>query len=132
MADISGADISGAAFDPQGLGRLRQAAREDSPDALREAARQFEALFIHTMLKNMRETGFGDGLFDNDQTKMYQGMFDQQIAGNMAANGGIGLAEVLVRQLGGDRPAVTDADQGAQAAQGTRAYAAAARMTNED
>lgn len=127
------AEITGAAFDPQGLDRLRQAAREESPDALREAARQFEALFIHTMLKNMRETGFGDGLFDNDQTKMYQGMFDQQIAGNMAANGGIGLAEVLVRQLGGERPAGGDAGQGVQATQAaSQAYASAARMSNED
>ncbi|MDX9740386.1 MAG: rod-binding protein [Gammaproteobacteria bacterium] len=116
-------EVSGAAFDPQGLDRLRQAAREESPDALREAARQFEALFIHSMLKNMRETGFGEGLFDNDQTRMYQGMFDQQIAGNMAAGGGIGLAEVLVRQLGGDR---------IEGAAASRAYEEAARIEKED
>jgi flagellar protein FlgJ len=117
--------VTNAAFDPQGLDQLRQAAREESPDALREAARQFEALFIHTLLKNMRESGTGEGgLFDNEQSRMYQGMFDQQIAGTMAEGGGIGLAEVLVRQLGGDR-AVGGVDAG-------KAYEAAARLGKED
>lgn len=116
--------VTGATFDPQGLDRLKQAAREESPEALREAARQFEALFIHTLLKNMRESSLGEGgLFDNDQSRMYQGMFDQQIAGTMAAGGGIGLAEVLVRQLGGDRY---------PAAEVGRAYESAARIDHED
>lgn len=97
-------DAAGAAIaaDLQGLDRLRRAAREESPEALREVARQFEALFIHMMLKNVRETGFGDELFDSEQTKLYQGMFDQQVAVHMAEKGGIGLADLLVRQLGGE------------------------------
>lgn len=88
--------------DLQGLDRLRKAAREESPEALREAARQFEALFIQQMLKNMREASFGDELFDNDQSKLYQGMFDQQVSIHMTEKGGIGLADLLIRQLGGE------------------------------
>ncbi len=96
-------DSAGAMMqaDLQGLDRLRRGAREESPEALHEAARQFEALFIHMMLKNARETGFGDELFGSDQEKLYQGMFDQQLSQHMAGGGGIGLADLLVRQLGG-------------------------------
>lgn len=103
MSSDYSAGLAGASMqiDPQGLDRLRAGAREQSPEALREAARQFEALFIHMMLKNVRETGFGDGVFDSEQGKLYQGMFDQQVAMNMAQGGGLGLADLLVRQLGG-------------------------------
>lgn len=97
-AGLAGASMQ---IDPQGLDRLRAGAREQSPEALHEAARQFEALFIHMMLKNMRESGFGDELFDSEQGKLYQGMFDQQVSANMAQSGGLGLADLLVRQLGG-------------------------------
>ncbi len=81
---------------------LRLAAEKNDPAALREVAGQFEALFIQTMLKNMREASLGDPLFgDSDQHELYQGMMDQQLALEMASGKGIGLAEMLVRQLGG-------------------------------
>ena len=82
---------------------LRQGAENNDPEVLREVAGQFEALFVEMMLKNMREASFGDPLFGNsDQHEMYQGMLDQQLAVEMASGKGIGLAEMLVRQLGGD------------------------------
>lgn len=108
-----------AAVDPsvytdlQGLAKLRQRARaeggEQSPETLREVAGQFEALFVQQMLKTMRDSSLNEGLMDNDQTKFYQGMFDQQIALEMTRGKGLGLADMLVRQLGGTSP--TDAEQ---------------------
>lgn len=81
---------------------LRTAAGQNDPGALREVASQFEALFLQTMLKNMREASLGDSLLgDSDQHKMYQGMMDQQLALEMASGKGVGLADMLVRQLGG-------------------------------
>ncbi len=81
---------------------LRKAAAQNDPAALREVANQFEALFLQTMLKNMREASLGDPLFgDSDQHEMYQGMLDQQLAVEMASGKGVGLADMLVRQLGG-------------------------------
>ena len=81
---------------------LRAAADKKDPAALREVASQFEALFLQTMLKNMREASLGDPLFGNsDQQEMYQGMMDQQLSLEMASGKGIGLADMLVRQLGG-------------------------------
>lgn len=81
---------------------LRKAAGENDPAALREVANQFEALFLQTMLKSMREASLGDPLFGNsDQHEMYQGMMDQQLAVELASGKGVGLADMLVRQLGG-------------------------------
>lgn len=82
---------------------LRAGAERNDPEVLREVAGQFEALFIETMLKNMREASLGDPLFgDSDQHEMYQSMLDQQLALEMSSGKGIGLAEMLVRQLGGE------------------------------
>ena len=82
---------------------LRAGAERNDPEVLREVAGQFEALFIETMLKNMREASLGDPLFgDSSQHEMYESMLDQQLALEMASGKGIGLAEMLVRQLGGE------------------------------
>lgn len=81
---------------------LRAAAGQNDPAALREVASQFEALFLQSMLKNMRDASLGDPIFGNsDQHEMYQEMMDQQLAVEMASGKGIGLADMLVRQLGG-------------------------------
>ena len=88
--------------DFEGLARLKYAAREKSPEALLETARQFEGLFIKMMLKSMRQTLSGDSIFDSEQVKFYQGMFDEQIALDLARRNSIGLAEFLYQQLGGN------------------------------
>lgn len=90
--------------DFQGLSRLRTAAKKESPEALREVARQFEALFLQMAMKSMREASMGEGLMDNDQSKLYQGMYDQQLGIELSKGRGLGLAETLVRQLGGHMP----------------------------
>lgn len=81
---------------------LRAAANKNDPAALREVAGQFEALFLQSMLKSMREASLGDPIFgESDQMDMYQGMMDQQLSLEMASGKGVGLADMLVRQLGG-------------------------------
>jgi len=81
---------------------LRAAADRQDPEALREVAGQFEALFLQSMLKSMRDASMGDPIFgDSDQMDMYQGMMDQQLSLEMSSGKGIGLADMLVRQLGG-------------------------------
>lgn len=83
---------------------LRVAADQNDPAVLREVAGQFEALFVQTILKNMREASLGDPLMgDSNQFEMYQGMMDQQLALEMSSGRGIGLADMLVRQLGGSK-----------------------------
>lgn len=86
------------AIDANSIESLKIAARKNSPEALKATAKQFEALFVNMMMKSMREATPQDGVFDNQQTRMYQSMLDQQLSQNMASRG-IGLADVLIRQL---------------------------------
>jgi flagellar protein FlgJ len=87
--------------DPAGLDGLKRNAAEQTPQALREAARQFESLFTNMMLKSMRSASEGDPLFGSDQADFYQDMFDQQLAVELGKGKGLGLADMLVRQLQG-------------------------------
>lgn len=57
---------------------------------------------MQMMLKSMRDASMGDGLMDSEQTDFYQGMFDQQISLTLSQGRGLGLADRLIKQLGGD------------------------------
>ncbi|MBF8177138.1 MAG: flagellar assembly peptidoglycan hydrolase FlgJ [Burkholderiaceae bacterium] len=113
---ITPADNSNTALaiDSKGLESLKQSARQNSPDSLKAAATQFEALFVNMIMKSMREATPQDGLFDNQQTKMYTSMLDQQLSQNMASRG-IGLADVLIRQLSSTQMATAVTPDGADA-----------------
>ncbi|MFZ6658183.1 flagellar assembly peptidoglycan hydrolase FlgJ [Undibacterium sp. TJN19] len=89
------------AFDSKSLDELKQSAKNNSPEAIKGAAKQFEALFMNIMLKSMRQAGGQDGPFDSEQSRMYTSMLDQQLSQTMA-NKGVGLADVLVRQMSGN------------------------------
>ena len=86
------------ALDTNSLNGLRQNAKDGSPAALKEAATQFEAMFINMMMKSMRDATPQEGMLDNQQTKTFTSMLDQQTSQNLAKRG-VGLADVLVRQL---------------------------------
>jgi len=88
------------AIDARELSSLRESARQNSPEALKAAARQFEAVFMNMMLKSMRDATPQDSPFDSDQSRMYTSMLDQQLSQNLASRG-VGLADVLIRQLSG-------------------------------
>lgn len=91
-------DMSSLAMDSQSLDALRAQAKQAPDKALKSAAQQFESVFLNMMLKSMREATPQDGMFDNEQTKMFTGMLDQQFAQNMASRG-VGLADIMVKQL---------------------------------
>ncbi|MCA1322606.1 flagellar assembly peptidoglycan hydrolase FlgJ [Herbaspirillum sp. alder98] len=93
----------GLAVDANGLNGLREAAKLNSPEAIKGAAKQFEALFLNMMMKSMRDATPQNGPFDNEQTKMFTSMLDQQMSQNLAQRG-IGLADVLTRQLSASLP----------------------------
>jgi peptidoglycan hydrolase FlgJ len=97
------------AIDANSLDQLRAEAKRSPDHALKEAAKQFESVFLNMMLKSMREASPQDGLFDSEQTKMFTGMLDQQLAQSMA-NRGLGLADIMVKQLGGRHSAVSRPD----------------------
>jgi flagellar protein FlgJ len=92
-------DLSGKfALDTNSLGDLKKSAKAGSPDALKGAATQFESMFINMMMKSMRDATPQDGMMDSQETKTFTTMLDQQMSQKLAKRG-IGLADVLVRQL---------------------------------
>jgi len=96
------------------LASLKQAAATNSPQALREAAKQFESLFTSMVLKSMQQANFKDPLFGSDQGDLYQEMYDDQLAAVMSKGKGLGLADMLVQQLAREGLAGTsDASTGA-------------------
>jgi flagellar protein FlgJ len=95
--------------DPRALASLKLDAKSQSPQALREAARQFESLFTQMMLKSMRAATPQDSLLGSDQQQFYQEMYDQQMSVQLSKGRGMGLADMLVRQLMQNGDAATEA-----------------------
>ncbi|MGV8886554.1 MAG: flagellar assembly peptidoglycan hydrolase FlgJ [Pseudomonas sp.] len=87
------------------LNRLNQlkVGDKDSDANMRKVAQEFESLFLGEMLKSMRSAtdALGqDNPLNTSAAKQYQEMYDQQLAVSMSREGGgIGLADVLMRQM---------------------------------
>lgn len=99
------------ASDTHGIDSLRARAATDPKAAIKEAARQFEALFMQELMKSMRQAqqAMSSGMFDNAGSQMGTDMLDTQFATKMTGLRG-GLSEVIARQLerqmgGGAAPA---------------------------
>ena len=90
--------FGGLAGDARGLQALRSDAARDPKVAAKEAARQFEALFMQELMKSMRAAQLSSGLFDNDASRMGTEMLDAQMAQSFAGRPG-GLSEVIAKQL---------------------------------
>ncbi|MCH8493152.1 MAG: rod-binding protein [Idiomarina sp.] len=86
------------AMDVQGLNQIKATNRVDGDAGLRQAAEEFEAVFIGMMMQSMRDATGKSELFDSSQTQQMQGMYDQQLSRHLATRG-MGLADQLVQQL---------------------------------
>lgn len=103
------AQASSASFDRM----LEEAKRSAQDKALRKACEGFEAMFLNMMYRQMRSTVHEGGLFGEDNaTKIFEDMRDSEMTKQMAEAGGIGLGDLLYKQL---RPQV-EAKARAQAA----------------
>ncbi len=95
---LSATTANELAADSRSLDALRRDAARDPQQAVKSAARQFEAMFMQMVLKSMREATPKSGLFDSNASELYTGMLDQQMA-NRVAGSGTGLADMITRQL---------------------------------
>lgn len=86
-------------FDASSLAALKRQVKADDPAAMKAAARQFEAMFLHMVLKSMRDATPREGLFDSEQTRLYESLLDQQMSQVLAAKGGTGLGALIEKQL---------------------------------
>ena len=73
----------------------------DMKGDLREVAEQFEAIFINQFLAQSRKTKLAEDLFGNKGTETYNSLLDQERAQQLASSVDLGIADALVRQLGG-------------------------------
>lgn len=101
MLSVQKADVY---TDFNGLAKLKTEAKKESPEALKEVAKQFESIFLNNVLKSMREAKLADGAMDNDQSKFYNDMYDQQLAVHLSGSPGVGLADLIVKQLSPAKP----------------------------
>ena len=86
------------ATDARGLEALRRNAGNDPKAAVRDAAKQFESLFMNELLKSMRQATATSGMMDNEATKLGTEMLDAQLANKMSGGPG-SLADIIAKQL---------------------------------
>ena len=89
---------AGLSTDPASLATLRTQAATDPKSATREAAKQFEALFMQELMKNMRNSTMQSGMLENSGTQMGTEMLDSQYAKQLSGLRG-GLADVIAKQI---------------------------------
>ena len=88
------------ATDTHSIDALRARATTDPKAAIKEAAKQFEALFMQELMKSMRQAqeSMSTGMLDNTGSKMGTEMLDTQFATKMTGLPG-GLSDVIAKQL---------------------------------
>jgi flagellar protein FlgJ len=98
---MSGGNLQSAnalALDARSLNHIKLQAGKDSPAAIKEAAKQFESLFMRELIKSMREATMKSGLLDSAQGDLASDMLDQQLSVQMSGRPG-GLSDVIAQQL---------------------------------
>ena len=81
------------------LNDLANPARGKSNKELITVAKQFESVFIHQLLKSMRSSVQKSSLFDSHASKMFESLHDEEMSKLMSEQKGIGLADVIYRDL---------------------------------
>lgn len=122
LSTALGLGAQGLSSDTRSVEQLKSTASRDPKAAVKETARQFEALFMQEVMKSMRQATMSSGMMENSATQMGSEMLDQQYASKMTGLPG-GLSQAierhLQRQLGvkdGELPSAKDAKSIARAA----------------
>ena len=77
------------------------AQRTENPEEVKKAATQFEALLVHQMMKSMWKTVHSEGLLTGSrEEELYRDMLNEAIAGDISKGQGIGIKEIIMRELG--------------------------------
>jgi flagellar protein FlgJ len=88
--------------DLNSLQSINAIGREDKDAALHKVAEQFESMFVKMMMKSMRDANKvfqEDSIMHSPQEDFYQQMYDDQMSVNLTGKQGMGLADVIYRQL---------------------------------
>lgn len=89
------------------LASATENAKQSKDDAkLKATCKDMEAMFLNMMMADMRKTVQKSKLVDSSTEDMMTSMLDSEMTKNMAGAGGMGLADMLYRQLRSDASAV--------------------------
>ncbi|WP_163834082.1 flagellar assembly peptidoglycan hydrolase FlgJ [Spartinivicinus ruber] len=84
------------------LQNLKGLEKKNPTQALEQVAKEFESLFTHMLLKSMRAANqvFKEGnYFNSNETDFFEEMLDSQLSVELSKGKGIGLADMLIKQL---------------------------------
>jgi len=80
--------------------KLQQAMDKGDEEALKKACADFEAMFLQMMYKQMKATIPESNLIPKSVGRdIYESMLDEKLVEQAAESGGVGLADVLYKQL---------------------------------
>ncbi len=88
--------------DLSSLNELRSLAKKDEKEAVRQAAKQFESVFMGMLLASMRKANKAfeqDNPLNSNNSEFFRDMHDQQLSTELSKNGALGLADLMVKQL---------------------------------
>ena len=71
----------------------------DSEKEMEKVARDFESVFVNKLFESMRKGVPKSGLLDSSAMKMYQSMMDQEMAKLMSVRKGMGIGEMVYKDL---------------------------------
>jgi flagellar protein FlgJ len=109
------ANVSGSlASDARSLDALKTGAARDPKASIRQAASQFEALFMQMVMKSMRDAVPKSGMLEGTGSDTFQSMLDTQFAQGLTGKPG-GLGELIAKQLMRNMPPDAVAPGGAAA-----------------
>lgn len=127
---MKSADLSSQRFvlDMKSAQDLRTKMKQDPQAGLKEAAKQFEGMFLQMMLKAMRDATPQDGLFHSDATRFYTSVLDQQMATQLGSSGQLGFARQIENQLGRAMGGANATPENSASLAGVRSYAGQPNM----
>ena len=73
----------------------------DTDSKLREAAEQFEAIFLNEFLKQARKAKLAEDIFASSAKETYEDMLDREMSTHLSSQVNLGIADALIRQLSG-------------------------------
>ena len=71
----------------------------ESEKDMEKVARDFESVFVNKLFESMRKGVPKSGLLDSSAMKMYQSMMDQEMAKLMSVGKGMGIGEMVYKDL---------------------------------
>jgi len=92
------------------LAVAQKAEGKDQAHSYWEVAEGFEEIFLYTMLATMRKTTMDSGLLgEGNDAKIYQSMFDQEVALQMSKRHDFGLSRQIFDWLTRNKPELRNA-----------------------